>query len=52
MEDIGYKVDQSAQEHPQAMGMCEKMMASLAKITHAAVSKGKEPLYSLQLFLK
>ena len=28
----------------------EKMMASLAKITHAAMSQGKEPLYSLQLF--
>ena len=45
-------MEMSTPEHPQSNGMCERMMANLVKITHAAIAEGKEPTESLQSFLR
>ena len=45
-------MEMSTPEHPQSIGMCERMMANLVKITHAAIAEGKEPTESLQAFLR
>ena len=34
-------MDMYTPEHPQSNGMCEKMMANLVKITHAAIAEGR-----------
>ena len=39
-------------EHCQINAMCEKIMGNLTMITHAAVTKRKNPAHFLQPFLR
>ena len=50
-QEKGYELELCTPEHPQSNGMAEKMMASLAKITHAALAEGVKPRDVLQTFL-
>ena len=38
-------------KHPQANGLAEKMMASIAKLVHASLAEGKDPKVEIQRFL-
>ena len=50
-KEKGFNLELCTPEHPQSNGMAEKMMASLAKITHAAIAEGVKPCEVLSTFL-
>ena len=50
-KEIGANLELCTPEHPQSNGTAVKMMASLVKITHAAIAEGKNPAAALQAFL-
>ena len=52
MGEIGVKMDLCTPEHPQSNGMVKKMIGNLVKITHAAVTEGKDLSELLQSFLR
>ena len=47
----GFKTDPCTPEHPQANGMAEKFMASIVKLTHAAIAERKDPKTEISKFL-
>ena len=47
----GFRTSPCTPEHPQANGMAEKFMASLVKLTHAAMGEKKDPKTEISKFL-
>ena len=48
---MGFKPEKCTPEHPQSNGLAEKFMASIVKVTHAAITEGKDPRKEIQKFL-
>ena len=49
--ESGFKTELCTPEHPQSNGLAEKMMSSIAKITHAALAERKDPKLEITKFL-
>jgi len=47
----GFTPQACTPEHPQANGLAEKMMASIAKLVHASLAEGKDSKTEVQRFL-
>ena len=47
----GFTPQACTPEHPQANGLAEKMMASIAKLVHASLAEGNDPKIEIQRFL-
>ena len=48
---VGFKAIKCTPEHPQANGLAEKFMATIVKVTHAALAEKKDPSDEVQNFL-
>ena len=50
-KETGFETDLCTPYHPQANGMAEKFMASIVKLTHAAIAERKDPKEEISKFL-
>ena len=50
-QKVGFKTVKCTPEHPQANGLAEKFMATIVKVTHAALAEKKDPRIEVQKFL-
>jgi hypothetical protein len=49
--ETGFEIKPCTPEHPQSNGLAEKMMASIVKLTHAALAEKKNPKEEVAKFL-
>ena len=50
-EQVGFRSSRCTPEHPQANGMAERMMASLVKVTHAALAEKADPKAAVHKYM-
>ena len=47
-KECGFKDKPCSPEHPEGNGIAERFMATLVKVTHAAIAEGKDPRIEVQ----
>ena len=47
-KECGFKIKPCSPEHPEGNGVAERFMATLVKVTHAAMAEGKDPRIEVQ----
>ena len=47
-KECGFEMNPCSPEHPEGNGVAERFMATLVKVTHAAIAEGKDPRIEVQ----